>query len=167
MRASRIIRRDRSQAMVIRGNKILLVKHHMSGRKFFCLPGGGIEEGETPEEAAVRELKEESGVEGRIIRKLSIQFKPDNRGEVHTFLIRIPEDAVPSKGSDPELSQEERAASARRRSACSGTSPSRRTRPRSPRRCWPSWPNTAGRSSRTSAPFPSAPCGGRDRRARR
>ena len=100
MRASRIIRRDRSQAMVIRGNKILLVKHHMSGRKFFCLPGGGIEEGETPEEAAVRELKEESGVEGRIIRKLSIQFKPDNRGEVHTFLIRIPEDAVPSKGSD-------------------------------------------------------------------
>ncbi len=107
MRASRIIRRDRSQAMVIRGNKILLVKHHMSGRKFFCLPGGGIEEGETPEEAAVRELKEESGVEGRIIRKLSIQFKPDNRGEVHTFLIRIPEDAVPSKGSDPELSQEE------------------------------------------------------------
>lgn len=107
MRTSRIIRRDRSQAMVIRGNKILLVKHHMSGRKFFCLPGGGIEEGETPEEAAVRELKEESGVEGRIIRKLSIQFKPDNRGEVHTFLIRIPEDAVPSKGSDPELSQEE------------------------------------------------------------
>ena len=107
MRTNRIIRRDRSQAMVIRENKILLVKHQMCGREFFCLPGGGIEEGETPEEAAVRELKEEGGVEGRIVRRLSIQFKSDNRGEVHTFLIQIPGDAVPSKGMDPELPHEE------------------------------------------------------------
>lgn len=100
------MRRDRSQALVIRNNKILLVKHKMYGREFFCMPGGGIESGETPEEAAIRELNEESKVTGRIVRKLSIQYKPDNLGEVHTFLVDIDEDATPQKGIDPELEEQ-------------------------------------------------------------
>ena len=83
------MRRDRVQSMVVREDKILLVKHNMNGREFYCLPGGGIENGETPEEAAIRELKEESMVDGKIIRKLSVQFKPENRGEVHTYLVEI------------------------------------------------------------------------------
>ena len=100
-------RRDRVQALVVRYDKILMVKHKMLGREFYCLPGGGIEQGESCEQAALRELKEESLVEGRIIRKLSVQYKPENRGEVHTYLVEIDEDAVPGKGTDPELSQEE------------------------------------------------------------
>ncbi|MBQ3664687.1 MAG: NUDIX domain-containing protein [Lachnospiraceae bacterium] len=100
-------RRDRVQALVTRNEKVLLVKHRMNDRVFFCLPGGGVEEGETYEQAALRELKEESLVNGRIIRKLSVQYKPDNRGEVHTFLIEVDEDAVPGVGTDPELSDEE------------------------------------------------------------
>lgn len=101
------MKRDRSQAMVIRDNKILLVKHRLFGREFYCLPGGGIDEGESPEEAAVRELKEEAGVDGSVLRKLTVQYKPDNKGEVHTFLLEIPEDAVAMKGIDPELAPEE------------------------------------------------------------
>jgi 8-oxo-dGTP pyrophosphatase MutT (NUDIX family) len=101
------MKRDRSQAMVIRDNKILLVKHRLFGREFYCLPGGGIDEGESPEEAAVRELKEEAGVDGSVLRKLTVQYKPDNKGEVHTFLLEIPEDAVATKGIDPELAPEE------------------------------------------------------------
>ena len=49
------MKRDRSQSMVIRGNRILLVEHQLFGRDFFNLPGGGIEENETPEQAALRE----------------------------------------------------------------------------------------------------------------
>ena len=52
------MKRNRSQAIVCRQDgKILLVKHKLFGRVFFTLPGGGIEDGETPAEAALRELK--------------------------------------------------------------------------------------------------------------
>lgn len=97
------MRRDRSQAIVIRNGKILLLEETVEGRVFYSIPGGGIENGETPEQAAVRELEEETNLVGRINRKLSVQYKSDNRGEVHTFLIDVDDDMEPSKGIDPEL----------------------------------------------------------------
>ncbi len=101
------MKRDRSQAMVIRGDRFLLVEHELFGRDFFNLPGGGIEEGETPEEAAIRELAEECNVQGTIVRPLTIEYKPDMKSRVYTFLVEIPEDAEPSKGSDPEVPEED------------------------------------------------------------
>lgn len=101
------MKRNRSQAVVCRNGKLLLVEHRMKGRDFFNLPGGGIEEDETPAEAALRELSEEAGVEGRVIRPLAIEYKPDLESRIFTFLVEIPEDAVPQKGTDPELSEEE------------------------------------------------------------
>lgn len=41
------------------GDRLLLV--HVRGRECWELPGGGIEPGESPQEAAARELHEESG----------------------------------------------------------------------------------------------------------
>ena len=38
--------------------------------RFWCLPKGLIDKGETPEVTAVREVREESGLSGRIIDKL-------------------------------------------------------------------------------------------------
>lgn len=101
------MKRDRSQAFVCRNGKILLVEHIMKGRDFFNLPGGGIEEGENPEEAALRELEEETNVTGKILRPLTIEYKPDLESRIFTFLVEIPEDAVASKGIDPEVSEEE------------------------------------------------------------
>lgn len=51
--------RDRSMALVVRHNKILSVRTYRYGGYINELPGGGIELGETPEEAALRELQEE------------------------------------------------------------------------------------------------------------
>lgn len=101
------MKRDRSQAMVCRNGKLLLVEQNLKGRDFFNLPGGGIEEGETPEEAALRELEEETGVTGKILRPLAVEYKPDLESRIFTFLVEIPPNAVPVKGSDPELSFEE------------------------------------------------------------
>lgn len=93
--------------MVIRGNRILLVEHQLFGRDFFNLPGGGIEENETPEQAALRELEEECQVKGTLVRPLTVEYKPDLESRVFTFLVEIPEDAVAKTGIDPELPADE------------------------------------------------------------
>ena len=101
------VKRDRGQCLVTRDNKILMIEHRMNGRDFFNLPGGGVEEGEPPEEAAIRELGEEALVEGRIIRPLAVEYKPDGKSRVFTFLAEIDDDAVPGVGTDPELDEDE------------------------------------------------------------
>jgi len=45
----------RTKCLVIRDNKILMVKHRHENDEWYCSPGGGIEKGEKPEQAAIRE----------------------------------------------------------------------------------------------------------------
>ncbi len=52
--------RDRATVVVIRDGLVLLAR--AAGQAHFNMPGGGIEDGETTEEAAVRELREETGM---------------------------------------------------------------------------------------------------------
>ncbi len=78
----------RAQCIVYRDNKLLLAKHRMDGEEWWCLPGGGIEEGETPSEAALRELTEECSVEGKIITEVSHITYPFE-SESYTYLIDI------------------------------------------------------------------------------
>jgi mutator protein MutT len=46
--------------VVVRGDEVLVITP--AGRRVTGLPKGGLESGETPEEAAVREVREETGV---------------------------------------------------------------------------------------------------------
>ena len=54
--------------LVVHGSKILLISTQ-SGRRW-QLPKGHIEAGETPEQTAVREVREETGVTSRVLAPL-------------------------------------------------------------------------------------------------
>lgn len=56
------ITRIRVAGLVVRNDKILLAEHEKGGRRYWLLPGGGMEFGETLEEALKRELVEEAGL---------------------------------------------------------------------------------------------------------
>jgi ADP-ribose pyrophosphatase YjhB (NUDIX family) len=52
---------------VFKGDAVLLVERGLAPRRgLWSLPGGSIEEGESPSDAALRELKEETGIEAEI-----------------------------------------------------------------------------------------------------
>jgi len=54
-------------------NRLLMVKRSVAPKKgFWCLPGGFMELQETPEGAALRELREETGLTGKIDRLLGV-----------------------------------------------------------------------------------------------
>lgn len=61
-------------AVIIRKNReILLVKRKVNPQKGkWCLPGGYVEIGETPEQCCLRELKEETNLEGGIERLVGV-----------------------------------------------------------------------------------------------
>ena len=92
----------RAQCIVIRGNRILMAKHGMDGLERWCLPGGGIEPGETPEDAALRELEEECHVTGRIVRKTNVSADLESDTSAFSFHVDIGEEE-PVLGADPDL----------------------------------------------------------------
>jgi len=73
-----------SQALIIRDGKLLMVKQFVSdGRIVWNFPGGGMEGNETPEEACIREVKEETGYDAEVIRLL---YKDEYK---YTFIAEI------------------------------------------------------------------------------
>ena len=67
-------------------NRVLLVKRNVEPKKgFWCLPGGFMELGESPEKAALRELEEETGLLGRIEMLLGVSSNPS--AQYHTVLM--------------------------------------------------------------------------------
>lgn len=79
-------------AIAVKDGKILLVSRGQAltqGGKY-AFPGGYLDRGETPEQAALRELREETGYEGSIKRLVTILADPkrDDRQNV-SFVFEI------------------------------------------------------------------------------
>lgn len=71
----------RAQVVLLQGDRILMARHERGNREFWVLPGGAVEDGESPEDAAVREIREEAGLEIALERLLFVD-EPRQAGNV-------------------------------------------------------------------------------------
>jgi len=77
--------RNRAGIILIEKNKLALIERHRQGLHYFAFPGGGIDKGESAEQAAIREAQEELGVAVEINQKVAeIIF---NQGSQAYFLV--------------------------------------------------------------------------------
>jgi len=87
---------------------LLIVHRSLTGHPRWTLPKGGVEPDETPEQAALREVREETGHGATILRALdtityTFVWRPDRvryRKQVHYFMMRW--DGLPPGERDDE-----------------------------------------------------------------
>jgi len=90
-------------AVIANEGKILLIERGREPHKGLkAWPGGFMDVGETPEEACLRELREETGLEGKIARLLCVKGEPDRDPRKHIVSIFYVVDAhgQPLPGDD-------------------------------------------------------------------
>jgi len=77
--------RTRAGIILIEDDRVALIERHRAGLDYFVFPGGGVDEGETPEQGAIREAMEELGVQVAIRKKVAeIHF---GRTSLHIYFL--------------------------------------------------------------------------------
>jgi 8-oxo-dGTP diphosphatase len=77
-----------ADALILFGGGIVLIRRsNPPFEGFYALPGGFVEVGETVEEAAQREAKEETGLEIILLKLVGVYSKPDRDPRGHVVSI--------------------------------------------------------------------------------
>ena len=103
---TRTHRRDSARSIIIGGGKVAMV--HSLKYDYYKFPGGGIEEGEDPVEAMIRETREEAGLSvipesvreyGRVYRAVRSLNDPSERfvQENYYYLCDAEDDPAPQQ----------------------------------------------------------------------
>ena len=75
---------------LIKDNEVVVTKYKKGNKKegYYDIPGGKIEEGETPKQTAIREMKEETGIEIQNLKYKGIMTReyPDRMFIFDTFI---------------------------------------------------------------------------------
>jgi 8-oxo-dGTP pyrophosphatase MutT (NUDIX family) len=71
--------RVRAVAILIEDDQLALIERHRRAKHFFALPGGGVDPGETVEQAVIREMEEETGLRIAVKRKVAEAWFEGNR----------------------------------------------------------------------------------------
>lgn len=99
--------RNRAGGMLIEDGKILLMHRikNIDGetREYYVVPGGGIEEGETLEDATKRELKEEMGIDVELLSDEPLLSLLEEKGTQYFTLVKKISGKI-GTGKGPEFS---------------------------------------------------------------
>jgi 8-oxo-dGTP pyrophosphatase MutT (NUDIX family) len=77
-------KRQRAAVIILAADQVLLIHRFKHDREYYIIPSGGIEPGETLEQAALREIQEETGLEIELDRKL---WEYLNQGHPETYFL--------------------------------------------------------------------------------
>ncbi len=92
--------RQRATAIIVQDKKLLVIHRLKYGRDYYTLPGGGVEIDETFEEACIREVKEETGLDVVSIRQVR-KYYTFEREEAY-FIVQVTP-GEPALTGGPEL----------------------------------------------------------------
>jgi ADP-ribose pyrophosphatase YjhB (NUDIX family) len=94
----------RYQGAVVRDDHLLLIKHHLRGRDYWLIPGGGQEDGETEVACVRREIREETHLDVTIERLLLDEpAPPGSMYQRYKTYLCLPGPGEPSPGHEPEM----------------------------------------------------------------
>lgn len=80
---------ERVRGILIENEVITIIKRTRDGETFYVFPGGGVEKGETEEQALKREMKEELGLDVLVKELVTKQNfgKPKSKECINFFYI--------------------------------------------------------------------------------
>ena len=93
--------RQSVRAIVVREGRTLVMYRNKFGNEYYTLVGGGVDMGETLEEALARELREETGFVVRSARPVFVEDAGDIYGPQYMYLCEVEGDE-PRLGEDTE-----------------------------------------------------------------
>lgn len=89
--AEKIRPRVRVAGILIEDDRILLIEHTKNNKKYWLVPGGGVDWGESAAEALIREFKEETSLDIEVEKFLFISetIAPDKQKHVINLYFKI------------------------------------------------------------------------------
>ena len=90
---------ERAVGVIVKNDKVLLMRRIRNGQEYYVFPGGGVEQGESTETAIVREIKEELSINPKIDKLL---FEIENQGRQEYYYL------IKEFSGQPQLGGEEK-----------------------------------------------------------
>lgn len=94
---------DAARAIIIENSNLLLMHRDKDGKQYFTLVGGRVGEHETPEQAVVREVKEETGLDITSSRLVYFEDHAPPHNRQYIFLCQVaPHSAIAIQDTSEE-----------------------------------------------------------------